>query len=99
MTTIRRPVEATVSVAPERLIDIAGLPKPPAWTEQALCAQVDHDAFFPEKGGSVRSAKRTCEQCPVKAPCLKYALDNRERFGIWGGVTERERRRLLGGVL
>lgn len=64
------------------------------WQEQALCAYVDPDVFFPEKGGSSREAKRICAQCAVAAECLEYALANDERFGIWGGLSERERRRL-----
>jgi WhiB family redox-sensing transcriptional regulator len=65
-----------------------------AWQEDALCAQTDPEAFFPEKGGSTRDAKRICAQCTVRAECLEYALKNDERFGIWGGLSERERRRL-----
>lgn len=64
------------------------------WHERALCAQTDPEAFFPEKGGSTREAKRICTSCEVKAECLEYALANDERFGIWGGLSERERRRL-----
>lgn len=64
------------------------------WREQALCAQTDPEAFFPEKGGSVREAKRICNRCEVTAECLDYALGHDERFGIWGGLTKRERRRL-----
>lgn len=67
---------------------------PLAWQEDALCAQTDPEAFFPEKGGSTRDAKRICAQCTVRAECLEYALKNDERFGIWGGLSERERRRL-----
>ena len=67
---------------------------PLAWQEEALCAQTDPEAFFPEKGGSTREAKRVCQVCPVRAECLDYALANDERFGIWGGMSERERRRL-----
>jgi WhiB family redox-sensing transcriptional regulator len=67
---------------------------PLAWQEDALCAQTDPEAFFPEKGGSTRDAKRICAQCTVRAECLEYALRNDERFGIWGGLSERERRRL-----
>ena len=52
------------------------------------------EAFFPEKGGSTRDAKRVCSGCTVRAECLEYALANDERFGIWGGLSERERRRL-----
>ncbi len=66
----------------------------PAWQERALCSQTDPEAFFPEKGGSVTEAKRICRLCEVEAECLEYALANNERFGIWGGTTERERRRL-----
>lgn len=65
-----------------------------AWQEQALCAQTDPEAFFPEKGGSTREAKRVCHGCTVKTECLEYALANDERFGIWGGLSERERRKL-----
>lgn len=60
----------------------------------ALCAQVDPELFFPEKGGSTREAKRICRRCPIRDACLEYALVNGERFGIWGGQSERERRRL-----
>lgn len=66
----------------------------PAWYELALCAQTDPEAFFPEKGGSTREAKRVCASCPVAKRCLEYALENDERFGIWGGLSERERRKL-----
>ena len=65
-----------------------------AWREQALCAQTDPESFFPDKGGSTREAKRVCQGCEVRAECLEYALANDERFGIWGGLSERERRRL-----
>ncbi len=65
-----------------------------AWQDQALCAQTDPEAFFPEKGGSTREAKRICVGCEVKQECLEYALMQDERFGIWGGLSERERRRL-----
>jgi WhiB family redox-sensing transcriptional regulator len=67
--------------------------EPPEWQERALCAQTDPEAFFPEKGGSTREAKRICLGCEVRAECLEYALANDERFGIWGGMSERERRR------
>ena len=65
-----------------------------AWQTDALCAQTDPEAFFPEKGGSTRDAKRVCEACPVQAECLDYAMSKDEKFGIWGGLSERERRRL-----
>ena len=65
-----------------------------SWQERALCAQTDPEAFFPEKGGSTREAKRVCLSCDVRSECLEYALGHDERFGIWGGLSERERRRL-----
>jgi len=64
------------------------------WPDPALRAQTDPEAFFPEKGGSPREAKRVCRSCEVRAECLEYALEPDERFGIWGGMSERERRRL-----
>ena len=67
---------------------------PLAWQTDALCAQTDPEAFFPEKGGSTRDAKRICTSCDVRDQCLEYALQNDERFGIWGGLSERERRKL-----
>ncbi len=67
---------------------------PLGWQTDALCAQTDPEAFFPEKGGSTRDAKRICTTCEVRSKCLEYALLNDERFGIWGGLSERERRRL-----
>ncbi len=64
------------------------------WQAKALCSQTDPEAFFPEKGGSTRDAKKVCTECEVKVECLEYALANQERFGIWGGLSERERRKL-----
>ena len=67
---------------------------PLAWQSDSLCAQTDPEAFFPEKGGSTRDAKKICASCEVRSQCLEYALANDERFGIWGGLSERERRKL-----
>ncbi len=78
-------------------LDLFGLEAPEgllAWQERALCAQTDPESFFPEKGGSTREAKRVCTSCEVRGECLEYALANDERFGIWGGLSERERRRV-----
>lgn len=66
----------------------------PDWQKSALCAQADPEAFFPEQGGSTREAKLICNECEVRSDCLEYALENNERFGIWGGLSERERRNL-----
>jgi WhiB family transcriptional regulator, redox-sensing transcriptional regulator len=64
------------------------------WMLEARCLDADPEAFFPEKGGSTREAKRICAACPVREDCLDHALSNDERFGIWGGLSERERRRV-----
>jgi WhiB family transcriptional regulator, redox-sensing transcriptional regulator len=69
------------------------------WQDRALCAQTDPEAFFPEKGGSTREAKKICLGCEVRHECLDYALAHDERFGIWGGLSERERRRLKRGII
>jgi len=64
------------------------------WQNRANCMGVDPDLFFPERGASTREAKAVCHGCVVQNECLGYALDNAEKFGIWGGLSERERRRL-----
>jgi len=65
-----------------------------AWQRQANCLGVHPDLFFPERGSSTREAKEVCSNCVVKHECLEFALRNGEKFGIWGGMSERERRRL-----
>lgn len=70
------------------------IPETLPWIAEAKCLQADPEAFFPEKGGSTREAKRICARCDVRAECLDYALGNDEKFGIWGGLSERERRRI-----
>jgi len=85
-TSARLPWQAPA--VPEPVISV------PAWTDRALCAQTDPEAFFPEKGASSRQAKKVCMACPVRTECLEYALLNDERFGIWGGKSEQERRRI-----
>ena len=64
------------------------------WQDQANCLGVDPDLFVPERGASTREAKEVCKGCIVRGECLEYALANGEKFGIWGGLSERERRRL-----
>ena len=58
----------------------------------ALCAETDPDAFYPEQGESTRAAKKICRRCELQDACLEWALENSERFGVWGGTSERERR-------
>lgn len=64
------------------------------WQEYALCAQTDPDLFFPEKGGSTAPATSICHRCPVRDACLEYALENDIRHGIWGGMSDNDRRRI-----
>ena len=73
-------------------LEAARLGQRPAWHDLARCAETDPEIFFPEKGESVRPAKRVCAGCEVRAECLQDALDRGERFGVWGGLSERERR-------
>jgi WhiB family transcriptional regulator, redox-sensing transcriptional regulator len=64
------------------------------WKDLGRCAEVDGDIFFPAKGESNLEAKLVCRMCEVRARCLDYALDNDETFGIWGGMSERQRRKV-----
>jgi WhiB family redox-sensing transcriptional regulator len=64
------------------------------WRDLALCAETDPEIFFPEKGGSAAQAKKVCSECGVQPECLQDALDNNEQFGIWGGLSEQDRRAL-----
>jgi WhiB family redox-sensing transcriptional regulator len=66
-----------------------------AWvTTGALCSQADPEAWHPEKGGRVNEVKALCDQCPIEAECLQYALDTEQAFGVWGGLSATERKRL-----
>jgi len=73
---------------------VSGALQPPAFTVEALCAEVDPDLFYPEKGESSASAKRVCRLCPVQLACLRYALRTEQQWGIWGGLSARELRKL-----
>src|SRR3978361_917104 len=86
MTEVVVPL-AQVFVSPEEADELG-------WQDQALCAQTDPEAFFPEKGGSTREAKKVCRSCDVRAECLEYALENDGRVGMGGGMSGRGRRRL-----
>jgi WhiB family redox-sensing transcriptional regulator len=77
-----------ISTAPETEVEVR------SWQDFANCLGVDPDLFFPERGASTREAKEVCRGCVVREECLEYALANGEKFGIWGGMSERERRRI-----
>ncbi len=64
------------------------------WQSRAACDGTDPEAFYPGKGGSTRPAKNLCRGCEVRAECLEYALERDERYGIWGGMTRNDRRKL-----
>lgn len=66
-----------------------------AWRQRGACRGVDPDIFYPASDEEAEAAKAICAICPVREPCLEYALANRERDGVWGGATERERRRII----
>ena len=65
------------------------------WMSRGNCREKPPALFFPSDGSGVEVAKQLCATCPVKAPCLEYALRNRIDHGVWGGTSERERRRIL----
>ncbi|MFF9867226.1 MULTISPECIES: WhiB family transcriptional regulator [unclassified Streptomyces] len=67
------------------------------WQETALCAQTGPEFFFPDPGSSTREAKRLCAACEGREACLEYALAHDERFGVWGGLSEKERYELKRG--
>lgn len=87
---IVRPGMRPLSTVPD-LLPVFNLPE---WYRGALCAQTDVELFYPERGDSARPAKSVCAKCPVKKECLDDALARGERFGIWGGLSDRERRKL-----
>lgn len=66
-----------------------------AWLTEALCAQTDPEVFFPERGSNARAAKRICLHCDVIAQCRDWALSTGQQEGVWGGLSETERRTLL----
>ena len=83
-------------VAPNPALDQAD----DSWRDRALCRETDPELFFPigttgHAVGTIEQAKSICSGCQVVGECLDYALANREKVGVWGGATERERRRLL----
>lgn len=65
-----------------------------SWQDQSSCRGADADLFFPERGASTRKAKAICTACNVREQCLEFAIQQSEKFGIWGGLSERERRKI-----
>lgn len=68
--------------------------QPMEWQDRAACRGLDPTAFFLRGADRSRRAVRVCERCQVREECLRYALDNEVEFGVWGGMTERQRRAL-----
>ena len=68
----------------------------PRFSEPALCAETDPELFFPEPGAGSWSAKRVCRACLAQPECLAWAIKHDETFGVWGGMSTRERRRSVG---
>src|SRR5690348_3223382 len=84
----------TMTIAPERPSGPAGTGWMDDWAPLGSCSKSDPDALFVQ-GAAQQTAKVVCQRCPVIAECLADALDNRTEFGVWGGMTERERRAML----
>ena len=78
-------------------VDIIAVPitEERPWVVFGACREADSDFFFPTSREEERQAIAICATCPVRVQCLEYSLEARERFGIWGGMTEKQRRRLL----
>jgi WhiB family redox-sensing transcriptional regulator len=74
----------------QKVLDLDGL----AWQDGANCKGANADLFFPERGASTRTAKQICRECQVRLECLEFAITTGEKFGIWGAMSERERRRV-----
>jgi WhiB family redox-sensing transcriptional regulator len=66
-----------------------------SWRQHASCRGLDPEIFYPVTDEEAEVAKTVCTMCPVRQPCLEHALTSREKDGIWGGATERERRRMI----
>ena len=80
-----------------RVFEVRQMEAPPNadpdwWEAYGRCREVDADTFYPENGQSADGAKRICQGCPVRDACLDWALDVGERWGVWGGKSERQRK-------
>jgi len=89
-----RMTNSLVGGRPNGRVPHLSLHLPPEWVSDALCAQTDPEVFYPQVGGTVAPAKRVCAACPVLAECRDYALTTGELDGVWGGLSETDRRRL-----
>ena len=69
----------------------------PYWRDWAACAGSEPELFFPGTGEVPRDAIRICGECPVRRPCLTYALNSGSQYGVWGGATANQRRAMLAG--
>ena len=87
-------ITAVAQTAPSRVISLVGTHTESDWTARAACRDIDPDELFVQ-GAAQNRAKTRCFGCVVRTECLADALDNRVEFGVWGGMTERERRALL----
>jgi WhiB family redox-sensing transcriptional regulator len=68
-----------------------------SWMLDARCRELPPSSFFPQDGGGVEVARHYCSECPVRTQCLEFALEQRIDHGVWGGASERERRRIARG--
>ena len=76
-------------------LEVMESPMDTEWMAKGRCREVPPSVFFPSDGLGVQAAQRICADCPVSEDCLEYALENRIDHGVWGGRSERERRRIL----
>jgi WhiB family redox-sensing transcriptional regulator len=74
---------------------LARLELPTEWVDRAACIDMPQEIWFPDRGELLDKARQVCGSCPVQQECLEYALGRKERHGTWGGLSERERRRIL----
>ena len=67
----------------------------PSWRNRGACRGLDPEIFYPQSDEEATEAKDVCTQCHVRVACLEHAIGHREKEGVWGGATERERRRIV----
>lgn len=69
--------------------------RPAEWSDEALCLRARPGLFFSLEDEDIEEALSICDECKVRAACLSFAVSHGERFGVWGGTTERQRRRMI----